>query len=344
VILDYIAAEGLASGAAVARKLGISRQAVNKHMKSLVAAGKIVREGSTRNTIYRFPSDDREEGAAGYHKRFSSENLEEDQVFEEISIRMNLQSELNDRCYDIVRYAFTEVMNNAVDHSGSRQIEAAVNLYAYDLQFTVRDFGVGIFRHIADSYHLQDEYNAIGWLMKGKQTTMPERHAGEGLFFTTKIGDIVTIRSHRLVLELLNDKDDLYTGKKSWIKGTEVSFTIKRRTRKRLKALFDEYAPEEYDYQFSRTRVQVKLSQKSYMSRSEGRRLVSGLDAFHEVVFDFRGVLSIGQAFSDEVFRVFPERYPDVKVSVEHADPVIVQMLKHVGADNYASGVVDNIG
>ena len=129
-------------------------------------------------------------------------------------------------------------------------------------------------------------------------------------------------------------RSDIYTGEQSSLKGTEVYFSIKRKTRKSLKAIFDEYAPEEYEYRFNRTRVYIKLSQKSYMSRSEGKRLVTGLEKFREVVFDFKGVASIGQAFCDEVFRIYPMNNKNIAISVEHANPVIMQMLKHVGVDN----------
>jgi anti-sigma regulatory factor (Ser/Thr protein kinase) len=267
--------------------------------------------------------------------------MEEDRVFDEIGISLNLQSELSEQGYEIVRYAFTEILNNAIDHSGSTRGELVFDLQAYDLHFSISDFGVGIFQNIADSCHLPDEYAALGHLLKGKQTTMPERHSGEGLFFTSKIGDEVSIRSHALTLSFLNSRKDLITGEIPRLKGTDVSFTIKKQTKKSLQKLFEHYAPEKYEYIFSRTKVQVKLYQRTYMSRSEGRRLVSGLHEFREIIFDFRGVASIGQAFSDEVFRLFPLRHPDIRIEIAHANPAIIQMLKHVGVDNTRRIVID---
>lgn len=333
-ILDHISVHGPSSGVAIAEMLGVSRQAVNRYMKALVEAGDLIKEGRTRGTLYRFSEDTDSTEGKTLRKRLLLAGMEEDRVFEEIGITLNLQSELSEQGYEIVRYAFTEILNNAIDHSGSTHGELVVEMQAYELSFSIRDFGVGIFQNIADTCNLPDEYAALGHLLKGKQTTMPERHSGEGLFFTSRIGDEVAIRSHALALSFLNSREDLITGEIPRLKGTDVSFTIKKQTKKSLQKLFERYAPEKYEYRFSRSRVQVKLYQRNYMSRSEGRRLVSGLHEFREIIFDFQGVASIGQAFSDEVFRLFPIRHPDILIEVEHANPAIVQMLKHVGVDN----------
>jgi uncharacterized protein (DUF1330 family) len=60
-----------------------------------------------------------------------------------------------------------------------------------------------------------------------------------------------------------------------------------------------------------------------FISRSEARRLVSGLDRFREVILDFEGVESVGQGFADEVFRVWAPAHPDVTITtVNMSEPV----------------------
>ena len=343
-ILERIRESGPSSGAELARFLGISRQAVNRHIRSLVESGIVVRTGETRGAQYHLADSTtvREPSQVSFSRRYSLKGLEEDRVFDEVSIILNLTAALNDSAFQIVRYAFTELLNNAIDHSQSQYAEVRMHLTPYDLEFTVRDFGIGLFWNIAESYSLKNEYESIGWVMQGKKTTLPDRHAGEGLFFTTKVGDRICIRSHALLLDFQNSRQDIITGEVSHLKGTEVVFSIKRRTQRSLKDLFDAYAPQAYEYRFSRTRVYVTLSQQHYMSRSEGKRLVSGLDGFREVVFDFRGVYSIGQAFSDEVFRHYRQQHPDLVIRIEHANPAVMQMLKHVGIDNSFFDFVDN--
>ena len=39
---------------------------------------------------------------------------------------------------------------------------------------------------------------AIAEFNKGKRTTMPDRHSGEGIFFTSRVMDLFEIESHHL--------------------------------------------------------------------------------------------------------------------------------------------------
>jgi biotin operon repressor/anti-sigma regulatory factor (Ser/Thr protein kinase) len=334
-VLDYILSHGSASGTNIAQHLGISRQAVNKHIQKLVKEGALAKKGKTKGAVYLpASSEEIQKKEFQFEKTYSLNGLEEDRVFEEINILLNLSSELNRNVFDIFRYAFTEILNNAIEHSESASARITVNSNNYTINFIVRDFGVGIFAKVKQQYDLADEYSSIGEILKGKKTTMPNRHSGEGLFFTTKIGDHVVIKSHKIFISFINTKHDLYTGEISRLRGTQVEFTIKKRAKKELYSLFNQYAPEEFDYQFAKSEVYVKLFQKDYVSRSEGRRLVSGLSGFRVVVLDFKGVTSIGQAFADEIFRVFQKRNPHLEIQIKHANQAILQMIKHVSVDN----------
>lgn len=83
---------------------------------------------------------------------------------------------------------------------------------------------------------------------------------------------------------------------------------------------------------FARSRVVVKLFEHGaeFVSRSEARRLLSGLDAFREVVLDFTSVVSVGQGFVDEVFRVWAAAHPDTRLSTENVAPAVAFMLARV--------------
>jgi hypothetical protein len=108
---------------------------------------------------------------------------------------------------------------------------------------------------------------------------------------------------------------------------------LRRDTRRRLPDVFSDFAPEEYDFRFEKTKVLVRLLQQDYVSRSEARRLTANLEKFREVVLDFSGVESVGQGFADEVLRVFAARYPHTAIKVENASPAVAAMLRHAGAD-----------
>ena len=126
-----------------------------------------------------------------------------------------------------------------------------------------------------------------------------------------------------------------------FLKGTEVEFTVGRRVRRALRDVFSQFAPEEYSFQFEKTRVIVRLLGKDYVSRSEARRLVAGLDRFKEVELDFDGVKSLGQGFADEVFRVFPAAHPGIRLSAVRVSPLLQAVIRH-GIDNKSIRYIDN--
>jgi hypothetical protein len=128
---------------------------------------------------------------------------------------------------------------------------------------------------------------------------MPDAHSGEGIFFTARSADIFVLRSHRIRLEWDNARADTFVSDERFTKGTKVEFTVRRDARRNLESVFAEFAPEEYDYRFEKTRIRVSLVQPQYVSRSEARRLTANLEKFRTVVLDFKGVRSVGQGFMD---------------------------------------------
>ena len=63
------------------------------------------------------------------------------------------------------------------------------------------------------------------------------------------------------------------------------------------------------------------------VSRSQAKRILLRVETFKEVMFDFTGVSFIGQAFADEIFRVFPLTYPDVHLLVTNTTPEVQAMI-----------------
>lgn len=327
-IVRYIRKNKTASGKDVSGFLGISRQALNKHIKVLIQRGKIEKEGITRGAVYKIAGKIRP--SERFRKRYILNGLEEDKVFTEIALLLNLRKHIRKNVFDIIKYVFTEILNNAIEHSLSQHCNIEVILDQYKCNFTIRDYGIGIFYSIYSKFGLQDENAAIGELIKGKTTTMKEKHTGEGIFFSSKSGDNVTFRSHKSNLIFDNLIKDIFTKEKRTIKGTEVTFIISRSSKRKLETIFEQYAPEANDYKFEKTKVFVKLFQKEYISRSEARRLLSGLDKFKEITLDFKGVKSLGQGFADEIFRVFKKQYPEIVIKTENISSAIAPIISHV--------------
>lgn len=330
-ILAFLMKRRTATGPQIAEHLGISRQAVNKHLRTLIAEGTVTKSGSTRSAAYAHSRSGRPAAEPETVSReYPLEALAEDRVLSSLEDRLQLSRKLAPAALAIARYSFTKILNNAIDHSRSPRCAVRMEVDSYDFRFRVRDFGIGIFESIRTKFNLADEEVALERLLKGETTTMAERHSGEGIFFISKAADSLQISSHRTSLSFDNRKHDTVVRDRRMLAGTDVSFTISRRSRRDLNAVFTEYAPEEYDLQFQKTRVLVRLHLREYISRSEARRLLSGLEKFKEVVLDPQSVRLIGQGFADEVFRVFPAQHPGMKVSSEHASPSVAAMIRHV--------------
>lgn len=328
-ILQYVNRKQSASGPELCDQLKISRQALNKHIKKLIVDGKLVKEGSTRGAKYYPPSKNRKFYVKKYCKNYTLSKLEEHVVFKEIDLFLNLKNALKENVFNIIVYAFTEMLNNAIEHSRSKTCVIEFTLEVGKCHFKIRDYGIGLFYSIISKFGLDKESNAVGELLKGKRTTDPKRHTGQGIFFTSKAADIIHFGSHKLKLTIDNLKNDVFLEEKKTASGTEVGFVISKNSRKVLKKIFDFYSPEEFDYRFEKTKVLVRLFQEEYVSRSEAKRLLAGLEHFKEIVLDFKGVKLLGQAFCDEIFRVFKNMHPGITIKIENLKPSLRPFIKH---------------
>ena len=328
-IIDLIKEKGELSGSEIARILGVSRQAVNKYVLKLVKSGVVKKTGSTRSTKYSI-SNAAPQKPLRVEKFLKLGLIAEDEVFEEISLFLNLRKELSENAFKIFHYSFTEMLNNAIEHSESDRCKITVEIDPINALFTVRDFGIGIFYSIASKFDLKDESESVLELAKGKRTTVMERHTGEGVFFASKLGDFLTFRSHKIILTFDNNKRDTFFSSSRYLKGTEVYFSIKKYSKRKISGVFNQYAPEEFDYKFARTKVLIKLLQSEYVSRSEAKRLLVGLDKFREIILDFKGVKNIGQGFADEVFRIFKLQHPWINIKIINLAPALKKIIKHV--------------
>jgi anti-sigma regulatory factor (Ser/Thr protein kinase) len=327
-ILEFLGDRSSATGAELIGFLGISRQALHVHLRPLIESGRVVKIGSTRAARYALAS--RAPSPSIVTRDLRLDGLEEHHVYAEVAAILNLQRELPKNAGELVQYAFTEMLNNAIEHSEAKRCDVRFRLDTGTAYFEIRDRGIGIFHSIASKLGLDNEHAAMVELLKGRTTTMKERHTGEGVFFTSRTADRFTLRSHRIQIEWNRSRDDVFVSQQRRLEGTDVRFLVHRGTRRRLADTFAEFAPEEFDFRFLKTRVHVRLLQEDYVSRSEAKRLMLNLEKFREVVLDFRKVASVGQGFADEIFRVFATRYPETAISVENANQVVAAMIRHV--------------
>jgi len=329
-ILSLLKTTGGASGAALGAKLGISRQAVHKHIRALMESGLVEKSGGTRNALFTLAGrDTTAPRRSEFRRTLALRGLEEDRALVHVELSMGLKRALNRNALALFQYVFSEMLNNAIEHAKSQTAVIRAGLSHTQIQCTIRDFGIGIFESVRGKFGLSVETDAMLELVKGKRTTMPDRHAGEGVFFSSKACDRLVFRSHGLTLAFDNVLHDVFVSQAKSIGGTEVTFWVNRNSKRTLKSVFDRFAKAEFEFSFSTTEIKVKLLNATYVSRSEAKRLLAGLERFKEVTLDFRGVDSIGQGFADEVFRVFARMHRGVRIDYANASPAIDAMIRH---------------
>lgn len=307
------------------KELGFSRQYTVRLLNRLIADGEIHRRGKTRGARYFPGKADDEIGSLELIKE--RQGLSEYAALEEVTRRMRLSARLNRNCITIFDYAFTEMLNNAIDHSHSKKVWITVDIDHSDVSFVIKDLGIGAIESIKQGFEIKDDFQALEHLFKGKQTTAKEAHSGQGIFFTSKVVDIFRIATSGMEFTIDNTRSDEFLGDTRQRKGTTVTCRIKKNTRRKIKSVFDRYTGD--DFEFNQNIVKINLSgHERLMSRSEAKRLLAGLDEYSVLDFGFRNVRDVGQGFCDEIFRVYANRNPGKVLSYHDASDVVRYMIE----------------
>jgi hypothetical protein len=218
----------------------------------------------------------------------------------------------------------------------------AIERTARDIKMWVNDDGVGIFNKIYTELNLDDPLHAILELSKGKLTTDPEHHTGEGVFFASRMFDKFAILSGNYYFSYRGRKDEIdgkdwfLEDKEENIKGTAIIMKINQNSSRTTKEVFDYYTSKGDEIGFSKTHVPVFLAQygdENLVSRSQAKRLIARFERFEEIVLDFEKVETIGQAFADEIFRVFQFKHPSVELIPININEQVSKMINKARQD-----------
>ena len=319
----------------VAKNFGLSRQGASRYIRRMVAERQLIKKGETRSREYFLPV------LAELDENLPvSPEWPEDKVWrtEVAPIINGVAANVADICH----HGVSEMVNNVIDHSGSTDFLISVRRTAAKIDINIFDRGVGIFRKIKEAFNLEDDRHAIFELTKGKITTDPDRHTGEGIFFTSRMFDTFSILSGGLFLWHRREGHDWLIQAGDYQPGTTVTMKIGVNSTHTSKEVFDKYTRvgaedidsegiDVGDYAFARTRIVVDLMRfegESLVSRSQAKRLVARLDKFREIILDFRDVESIGPAFADEIFRVYQREHPEIKLIYLNANEAVAAMIR----------------
>jgi hypothetical protein len=316
--------------AIAAKKFTVSRTTVHRHLNRLAKDKKIIKTGTTVRAMYTL---------------FSSRNktietkiqrgVDENEIWKE-----NFQrdfSALNENVSYICNYGFTEILNNALDHSEGSRVIVQTEWKEDAVKIVIIDNGIGIFKKIKTALSLEDERESVLQLSKGKFTTEPKNHTGEGIFFTSRCFDEFWIMANGLRYGKCNEPDDWFfeSRKDKQEDGTYISMQISFNSKRRAEQIFNEYSKSDSIdsgiKKFDKTHILVtlsKLEEERYISRSQAKRILIGLEKFREIILDFRDIITVGQGFVDEIFRVFKNEHPETIIKYCNANKDVEFMIK----------------
>jgi anti-sigma regulatory factor (Ser/Thr protein kinase) len=313
-------------------KFGVSRTAIARYMARLIQDGLITAQGNTRARRYQLKP------LVHLVQTFERTGLwTEDTIWRE-NIRP-IMKDVKQNVVDILQYGFTEMVNNVLDHSQSPDVLISYQQTYTTIQMVIVDHGIGIFRKIKQDFKLEDERTALLELSKGKLTSDRKNHSGEGIYFTSRMFDKFSIMSgHLFYTRIRRDGDDWLIESKDNadnVEGTDVLMRIRTNADWTQRDVFDKYQGE--NVYFRKTHVPVALGRypgEQLVSRSQAKRILARFTDFSEVILDFSGVAEIGQAFADEIFRVFRSDHPQTLIVPLNSNKNIERMIQYVQSND----------
>ena len=338
-IILACAAQGGSLASTAAEQTGLTRVAVSRRIKKLADSGYLQRHGSGTRQTYSL-------GALRFWLSVQplstiAQRGGEMAVWERHLAPLLADQPANVR--NLANIAFTEMLNNALDHSQAQQVGMGMHISAGRLQMLVADDGLGIFARIAQAAGLFDTRLAVLELAKGKYTTAPEGHSGMGIFVSSRMMDGFAIEScglrfdpHEANVPLPRfDWIDAHACLKPHDAQTIVRMDIALDSKRTSNDVYLKYfEPNEVGSDaFHTTEIPVRLAQLSseLVSRSQAKWVMERATQFKTVILDFEGVQHVGQAFVDEVFRVFATAHPHIRLRTMGMRPEVAHLVRLFG-------------
>jgi len=313
----------------LAARTNVSQRSARRTLARLVELNWLVREGSARRPEWR-PGLLRQ-----VVQRYGLAGLEEDLPW---SLDFAPHFLLPPNVLRLAQQAFSELLNNAIGHSGGSHVTVSLRQTASQLQLLVSDNGVGLFERIAQTFSIASPALAMLELSKGKLTSEPDRHTGEGLFFTSRLADVFDLHANDAAFQQRAwDERGWHPQRALRHAGTSVYAAFALDTARTLDGVRRAYSvgqeADPFGVEFSRTVVPLRLitsTIEGLESRAQARRVSARLGEFRRAEIDFGGVTSVGHAFADELFRVFGPTQRSLELVPVNMTPAVAALVASV--------------
>jgi anti-sigma regulatory factor (Ser/Thr protein kinase) len=326
VIGKLLVTQTYATSSEVATAAHVTRQAAHYHLSRMAESGLLVHEGARRSSRYR--------SNAQRSARYAIEGQSEHEVWraEKAALGELAPDALGTpTVVSVLNFAFTKMVNNVIDHSHGTTIDVRWFVDAERIAFEIEDDGVGAFASLRESRKLDNDFQAVGELSKGKQTTAPDRHSGLGIFLTSRVVERFILASNEYVWTVDNKRGDFAVGGRPHPRrGTLVRCEIPLNTKVSLQDVMHQVS-DPVTHRLNRTSLRVDLfKEDDFVSRTEAKLIGARLEGLEVVELDFTGVSEIGQGFADELFRVWRREHPGIRLVPMHANHAILAMIAAV--------------
>jgi anti-sigma regulatory factor (Ser/Thr protein kinase) len=311
----------------VVERTGCSRRAAQAMLRRLSDAGWLKREGGFSRPVYS-PGSLRQ-----VVRSYPLHGLQEDLPWQR-DFAPNFV--LPPHVARMVQHSFTELLNNAIDHSGGTSATVSLRQTPTHVQLLVSDDGCGVFQKIAGTYDIPDANLAMLELSKGRLTTAPQAHTGRGLFFSSQLADVFDLHANGTAYQRRAwDATGWRPGKALPRQGTSIYLAISLDTTRTLEQVLGAWSLDGSGIGFERTVISLRLlagSGQALDSRAQARRVAARLERFKRAEIDFDGITDIGHAFADELFRVFGSNHREVELVPLNASKRILALIANATA------------
>ena len=307
---------------AAIKRFGVSRQAVLKHMHTLINDKQVVAHGKTRDRFYELRPQ------VNYNKTIPINNKFSTQLVISKNILPNIVS-LPKNLVEIIQFSITALLNNISDHSEATKLYLKLYLTYDDFHMVINDNGKGIFGHINSILNLNSIQSAVFELAKGRVTTDKENHSGDELNAVIHLFDMALIESNGIFLKFINKTSSFTSGSSMQQKGTRIHLKInpdsKRTCGKTFKKLFD------IQHRYTSIPVSILRQNKNEQinSRNQAKSILSNLNNVRKIKFDFNNVDLIGPAFADELIRGLNKKEKAIEIQWINSNEMIDIMMSH---------------
>lgn len=309
----------------LAERLGISPASAGRLLQRLVDLQWLQRSGPLRRPVHQ-PGAMRQ-----VVRHYAITGLQEDTPWAHDFLPY---FQLPDAVAPLAQHAFTELLNNAIEHSGGTHVTVSMRQTPLHLQLLVSDNGRGIFDAISETFQISDPAQAMLELAKGKLSTRPDCHNGRGLFFTARLADVIDLHANAQAFQQRDwQREQWHPTRPACRQGSAVYVAFNLDTERRLDEVLRRYSLDGAGYGFERTVVPLQLAtgpQLALASRAQARRVAHRLQRFRRVELDFDGLDSVGHGFADELLRVFSHQHPEVDLVPVNMAPQVAAMVQSV--------------